>query len=95
MEPGPPAYFGLKQYDKAEREFLNVIKLSKEMRSDYYYYIFLSELGDMYLEMKRYKEAEPLIIQSLEHFKEVSDEKERDKFFYFRSLQVIIRAKTI
>jgi len=47
------------------------------MRSDYYYYIFsLSELGDMYLEMKRYKEAEPLIIQSLEHFKEVSMKRE-------------------
>lgn len=60
-------YRNMKQYELAEKECLQAIEISKELKSDYYYYEYASELGSIYLETKKYDKAEPLLLQSLEY----------------------------
>jgi serine phosphatase RsbU (regulator of sigma subunit) len=60
-------YRQMKQYELAEKECLQAIEIAKELKSDYYYYEYASELGSIYLETKKYDKAEPLLLQSLEY----------------------------
>lgn len=60
-------YRNMKQFELAETECLSAIKIAEELKSDYYYYEYISELGSIYLDTKQYDKAEPLLIQSLDY----------------------------
>ena len=61
-----------KQYELAEKECLMAIEIAKELKSDYYYYGYITELGNLYLEIKKYDKAEPLLLQALQYSKQAT-----------------------
>jgi serine phosphatase RsbU (regulator of sigma subunit) len=61
-------YQAKKQYTLSEQEFKLAINEAKEIRSDYYYFIYGESLGELYVETGRYKEAESLILNGLKYY---------------------------
>jgi serine phosphatase RsbU (regulator of sigma subunit)/tetratricopeptide (TPR) repeat protein len=61
-------HLNLKQYDLAERSFLEGIKIAEEIKSDYYYYGNLYGLGELYLKTGRTKESETALLRALDYF---------------------------
>ncbi|MBK6522038.1 MAG: SpoIIE family protein phosphatase [Sphingobacteriaceae bacterium] len=65
-------YRALKQYDLSEKESLKAIAIAKELNSDYYYYGFSTDMGEMFVDAGKYNEAEPLLLKCLKYAKEGS-----------------------
>jgi serine phosphatase RsbU (regulator of sigma subunit) len=66
----------MNRYSDSEKEYKIAIDIAKELRSDYYIYEYSGGLGRLYALQKRYKEAEALLMSSLNYFKNSSLKKE-------------------
>ncbi|MCF6306604.1 MAG: histidine kinase [Flavobacteriaceae bacterium] len=64
------AYLYLKEYQNAEKYFLEAVKISKESNFIPGEMIMLSTLGQLYIETKKYNKAEQNINKALSYFEE-------------------------